>query len=190
MTTSTLTGQLVRLTAVNTETDAAAFARWSRNTEYWRLLDSDPPMPRTAKQRQEEMDKHEIRDTGYFFGIRLLNAESLIGFTGLWLDSWLHREAFVGIGIGEPDYWGKGYGTEAMQLALRFAFVELCLHRVALLAFAYNTRAIRSYEKSGFVHEGVERRYMLRDGQRADVLVMGILRSEWEQRQAQSASGS
>jgi RimJ/RimL family protein N-acetyltransferase len=86
----------------------------------------------------------------------------------------------VGIGIGEAEYRGKGYGTDAMQVILGFAFRELNLHRVSLSVFEYNPRAIRSYEKAGFRHEGRLRAEINRDGRRWDVLMMGILRTEWE----------
>jgi RimJ/RimL family protein N-acetyltransferase len=93
---------------------------------------------------------------------------------------WTHGDTFVGIGIGEPDYRGKGYGTDAMRVILRFAFMELNLHRVSLDVFEYNPRAIRSYEKAGFVIEGRKRRVVNRDGRRWDDIYMGILREEWE----------
>jgi RimJ/RimL family protein N-acetyltransferase len=97
----------------------------------------------------------------------------------VWIESWAHGEGWVGIGIGERAYWGNGYGTEAMCLLLRFAFAELNLQRVSLGVYAYNPRALRSYEKAGFRHEGVVRADCRRDGQRWDSVFMGILREEW-----------
>lgn len=66
-----------------------------------------------------------------------------------------------------------------MRLALRFAFMELNLHRVTLDVFEYNPRAIRSYEKAGFREEGRRRQLLLRNGRRWDEIEMGILREEW-----------
>jgi RimJ/RimL family protein N-acetyltransferase len=111
--------------------------------------------------------------------IRMLNSDRLIGGVGLWLESWAHGEAWVGIGIGDRDFWGSGYGTDAMGLILRYAFTELNLRRVSLEVFAHNPRAIRSYEKAGFRREGVIRSDCRRDGQRWDSVFMGILRDEW-----------
>ena len=99
--------------------------------------------------------------------------------SALWIESWAHGEGWVGIGLGERDYWGNGYGTDAMRLMLRFAFDELNLWRVSLGVFAYNPRAIRSYEKAGFRREGLVRGDCRRDGQRWDSVFMGILRDEW-----------
>jgi RimJ/RimL family protein N-acetyltransferase len=103
--------------------------------------------------------------------------------TGLWDAFSPHHNAVVSIGIGEREFWGKGYGTDAMNVLLRFSFRELNLHRVGLLTFSINPRAIRSYEKAGFVHEGKVRGAMRRYGKRCDFVVMGILRAEWEARQ-------
>ncbi|MCK4899416.1 MAG: GNAT family N-acetyltransferase, partial [Anaerolineales bacterium] len=75
--------------------------------------------------------------------------------------------------------WGKGFGTDAVSVILRYAFHELNLHRVSLGVFEYNRRARRSYEKVGFSVEGRIRGDMLRQGRRWDVFIMGILREEW-----------
>lgn len=88
----------------------------------------------------------------------------------------------MGIGIGEREYWSKGYGTDAMNVILRFAFDELNLYRISLNVFEYNQRAIRSYEKVGFVVEGREREFLRRGGRRWDMIFMGLLREEWAQK--------
>ncbi|MCL4252318.1 MAG: GNAT family N-acetyltransferase, partial [Anaerolineae bacterium] len=66
-----------------------------------------------------------------------------------------------------------------MNVLLRFAFMDLNLHRLELNVFSYNARAIRSYEKIGFMREGVLRETLYRDGVYHDIHVMGILRREW-----------
>jgi RimJ/RimL family protein N-acetyltransferase len=66
-----------------------------------------------------------------------------------------------------------------MNVLLRFAFTEVNLRRVTLSVFEYNPRAIRSYEKAGFRHEGRVRKALNKEGRRWDVLFMGILRDEW-----------
>jgi len=116
---------------------------------------------------------------GYYFGIRTLAEDKLIGELGLDVVNWPGREAFVGLGIGETEYWSKGYGTDVMNVLLRFAFMEINVRRVSLGVFEYNPRAIHSYEKVGFRHEGSMRRLLKREGRRWDNLFMGILREEW-----------
>ena len=173
-------GALVRLTAEDPATLASAFASWNRDSEYSRLLDSDPHHMWSAKKIKEYIEKDMEKEPPeeYFFQVRTLEQDCLIGFVGLF-PIWAHQNAWVGIGLGERAYWGKGYGTDAMRLALRFGFMELNLNRVTLNVFEYNPRAIRSYEKAGFRHEGRQRQFLHRNGKRWDVLEMGILREEW-----------
>jgi len=183
MDTNFLTGDLVRLVTPETEQAAACFARWSRDSEYLRFLDTDPARPLVEKWWKEDAEKREPRDNFFPFFIQTIADNKLIGFIGFWFVMWNNADTFVGIGIGEPEYRGKGYGTDAMRIMLRFAFHEINLHRVTLVVFAYNPRAIRSYEKAGFVLEGRERNVIMRDGERHDIYTMGILRSEWEKTQ-------
>ena len=72
-----------------------------------------------------------------------------------------------------------GYGTEAARLMLRLAFERIGLHRVGLSVFAFNERAIRSYQKAGFRVEGRLREAIARDGRYWDEIQMGVLRDEW-----------
>jgi len=178
-------GKLVRLTAEEPEARAKNEVRWQRDTEFHRLADSDPARMESEKKIKAWFDK-QIEDgfkpERYSFSARTLDDDKFIGFFGLWVDL-IHGEAWVGIGIGEREFWGKGYGTDMMKLCLQFAFTELNVHRVSLGLHEYNLRALKSYEKAGFRLEGRTRKDMLREGKRTDSLWMGILREEWSQMQ-------
>jgi RimJ/RimL family protein N-acetyltransferase len=174
-------GELVRLTSEEPEFRAKVEVNWQRDSEFHRLADGDPAELTSAKKIKEWIEKNVERDfnpSRYFFSIRALADDKLIGFLGLWLEL-IHSEVWVGIGIGERDYWGKGYGTDAMKLCLQYAFMELGAERVSLGLFEYNERALKSYEKAGFKLEGRMRQEILREGQRTDSLWMGVLRDEW-----------
>jgi RimJ/RimL family protein N-acetyltransferase len=177
-----LRGELTRLVAQDPEADAEAMAKWSRDSEYLRLLDSEAVQPALAKQFKTEIEQRASRVSSYPFTIRALADDRPVGFIGLSVN-WPHGEAYVGIGIGDRQDWGKGYGTDAMRVLLRYAFTELNLHRVSLGVLEYNPRALRSYEKAGFVLEGRTRQDVLRDGRHWDSLWMGLLRPEWEAQQ-------
>ena len=174
-------GKLVRLAGLDPEEASKSFSNWNRDSEFMRLMDTDPPRLHSVKATKEWLEKHfqENRDHEFWFVVRALKDDRLLGDITLWIRNWGSRDAFVGIGLGEREFRGKGYGTEAMQLILRYAFIELNLRRVSLNVFEFNERAIRSYEKVGFRHEGRERQLMQREGRRWDVLYMGILCEEW-----------
>lgn len=176
---SLFTGKLVRLAAQDPEKDAATIATWDKDTEYTRLLEVEPVMPPNLKATRQRIERP--RSERFFpFGVRTLADDKLIGFVVLLRINHVHGDAFVGIGMGDPAYRGKGYGTDAMNLILRYAFQELNLHRVSLDAVATNARAVRSYEKCGFVLEGQTRGTEFRNGTRDNIVTMGILREEWE----------
>ncbi len=177
-----LKGSLVRLSAVDYEELGKAYAVWNRDSELKRLLDSDANRLYSAKTGMDFFKKmiEEASPGEHFFSIRALNDDRLLGDINLYIvNDWIGRNAFVGICVGNRGDWGKGYGTDAMKVILRFAFTEVNLNRVMLNVFEYNPRAIRSYEKAGFHHEGRSRGVLLRDGKRWDMLYMSILRDEW-----------
>jgi ribosomal protein S18 acetylase RimI-like enzyme len=78
---------------------------------------------------------------------------------------------------------GQGLGTAFLSLVLDEAFGPMGAERFHLDCFADNLRAQRSYEKLGFTRDGVMRQaYRRADGTRADLVMMAILKSEWEAR--------
>ena len=86
-----------------------------------------------------------------------------------------HNKAEYGIFIGEDDDRGRGIGTAAAKLMLRYCFEEEGLHRVYLRAFADNLQAIRSYEKAGFAREGLLRDDVRIDGEYRDIQWMAAV---------------
>ncbi|MFL1379045.1 GNAT family N-acetyltransferase [Nocardiopsis protaetiae] len=95
-----------------------------------------------------------------------------------------YRIALTGTGVT-----GKGYGTAATDLVLEYAFTVAGLHRVALEVFDFNGRAQRSYEKSGFVREGVWRQALHWDGEWHDAVLMSLLSHEYAALRAEKDTG-
>ena len=134
--------------------------------------------PMSEKWYEEEIVKQH-GERGFFFTICELGSSELIGQCSFH-EYLAGVRAEVGIFM-LPEQVGRGYGTDAMNALLDFGFGELGLERVGLHVSPGNERAIRSYEKSGFRHEGRMRSYRRRRGEVVDDLLMSILRSEWEQ---------
>ncbi len=177
--TSLLEGTRVKLVPLNSG-DTAIVARWQQDTSYLRLLDANAAYPKSELQVGEWIREGQRGREHFLFGIRVLLSDDLIGFLELGDVMWTHRNSWLTIAIGEPDYRGRGYGSEALTLALNFAFRELNLHRIQLTVFSYNDAAIHVYEKLGFQREGVYREFLERDGQRFDMYLYAILKREWE----------
>jgi len=161
--------------------NVAAFQRWY----------SDPEVARLARYQDGPMRPDEI---DRFFQLRALGPESLtmaiherdtnrlVGSCAFSQVDGDNGSAMYHITIGEKDMWGRGLGTETTQLMLDHAFGSLGLHRIALTVFEFNERAIRAYQRCGFVVEGRSRESIWRDGRWWDELAMSVLSSEWHER--------
>lgn len=150
---------------------------WINDPEIWSTLGMRHPI--NEPQELEHIQKFNTTPTDRIFGVYVKDESRLIGTIGLHqIDAVSHR-AVIGILIGDKAYQNSGYGTEAMQLVMRFGFMELNLHRMLLYVFASNDRAVHVYEKVGFVKEGCLRDHLWRHGKWQDVYVYGILDSEW-----------
>ena len=110
------------------------------------------------------------------FAIRKLYEPQIIGFVIFKNIHQVHRSAEIGVRIGSDAERGKGYGTQALALALRYAWNHLNLHRMSLTVFAHNTRAIASYRACGFREEGRFEASAYIDGEWIDVIPMALLR--------------
>ena len=133
----------------------------------------------TWKRRQERK--------AFLFAIEILADKKLIGGTGLFNIDWTSRSAEVGISIYNPEYWGKGYGVETLDLLLGFAFQDLNLNRVGLEVFDFNKRASKCYLKAGFKETGKRRKVRFIDGKYRDSILMDLLREEWSGRRPNNA---
>jgi RimJ/RimL family protein N-acetyltransferase len=164
--------------------DIPLFVRWINDERTVAYLAARAPLGQAIEERWfERMIEAQGRDS-WFFVICTLADERPIGDLALFELDLTNGSAGIGILIGDPADQGRGLGTDAMEVLLDFGFGELRLERMWLDVYDYNPRAIRSYEKAGFVHEGTLRHAVYRRGQHHDVHRMAILRHEWAARRA------
>jgi len=171
-------GTHIRLAPFHPE-DAEIAAHWTEDGEYQRQMDTDYARPSTPSE-QAEMLTSRRSSNSINFALRTLEGDRLIGFVAIHSIEWNNQSGTLSMGIGEPEYRGKGLGGEALLLILNYAFNELNLYRVGLDVISSNERAIRAYRKAGFREEGRLRAAVYRDGQRHDRILMSVLRDEWQ----------
>ena len=171
-------GEKVILRAVE-PSDVRQLWEWMQDEETMRLRDYPAPPSPLAEAEKEYHDSLGRSTDELRLAITTLDGE-LIGETALRdIDQRAGTAEFT-IAIGNKAYWGRGYGTDATRVLMRYAFQQLNLHRITLYVHAFNQRAIRAYEKCGFRHEGRLRQAHFMDGEYGDELVMGLLREEFE----------
>lgn len=90
------------------------------------------------------------------------------------------RTCQIGIGIGDASYRGRGFGREALQLLLGYAFQIRNMRKVWLSVVGNNEAAIRSYVACGFVEEGRLKEQAWLEGSYDDLVYMGLFQRDWE----------
>jgi RimJ/RimL family protein N-acetyltransferase len=187
-------GQLVHLTAIDYEKDPPVEASWSQHPLFLRMLSAEraaPKSPEQVKKNYARIEKQSEESRNLFhIAIRTLPdkarieegafEERLLGFAEIYWIEWTHGAAWLRLGIGNPQDWRKGYGSGALRLLLRYAFDELNLRRLSAEIPEYNQAALRLFQKARFSEEVRRREALHRDGQRWDLLHLGLLGSEWE----------
>ncbi len=175
-------GERIRLRAT-TRADLPLFVRWFNDPEVTAYLTRFWPLsPEAEAQWFEQMLARPEYERPLVIEIRAKEGWQPIGNCAFHRLDWRNRRAEVGIAIGEKAYWDQGYGSEALSVLLRHGFEDLNLHRIELQVFAGNDRAVAAYRKLGFVEEGRLREAEFRRGRYLDVILMSILRPEWEAR--------
>jgi RimJ/RimL family protein N-acetyltransferase len=160
------------------------YLKWFNDPEITQYLSMYRPLTRMWEEDWFENLKN--RDDTIVFSILIHdenNGEKLIGNCGIHRIDWKNRVAEVGITIGEKEYQSKGYGTEAMETLLDYTFKTLNLNRIQLRVYDFNSRAISSYNKIGFVKEGRMRKAFFIKGEYHDIIFMSILQDEWTKKE-------
>jgi len=168
-----ITGDRVTLRAI-TPDDYARLAQYRNDLELELLGGGGPIRPRPPAVVAEFFDQL-VKDRGQFtFAIEADG--TLIGDTGLFHLDQVSGTAEVGIGIGDRDYWSRGYGREALNLIVDFGFQVQNLRKIWLQVHGSNERAIRSYRAAGFVEEGRQIAHVWSGGRYEDLVSMARFR--------------
>ena len=168
------TGSKVRLTSITKE-DLPSYRQWNSVASFGRFYNATPIREESEKNANQLIEEHS--DRSFRFAIRPLESEQFLGICAIEDILWSHRVGWLSIALG-PDFHGKGFGKDAMQLLINYGFNELNLHRLQLTVFNYNEGAIKLYESLGFKHEGTFREFLQRDGKRHDMHLYGLLATE------------
>ena len=173
-------GECIRLRAIERE-DIPRYVEWLNDPEVTAGLTMRLPMSISDETRWfEGLSNRPVEERPLSIDLKMPDGGwKHIGSVGLEGIEWMNRCAGFGIIIGEKLLWNQGYGTEATHLMLKHGFETLNLNRIFLHVYENNPRAIHAYKKVGFVKEGLLRDAVYRNGCYINILLMSVLRSEW-----------
>lgn len=173
-----LVGKKIYLRGLEKDDLSGNMFQWANDPEvtYYMFMGA---MPNSMELLEEEYEQLVKGKNDVVFAIVDKETDIHIGNVGLYVINWISRSAEFRIIIGEKEYWNKGHGTEATQLAVQYGFERLNLNKVWLGVNAEHKGAIKSYENVGFVREGILRQEIYHNGRYYDAVRMSILRDEY-----------
>jgi RimJ/RimL family protein N-acetyltransferase len=174
----------LRLGPIDHEKDPEVESRWTHDPVFLHGLSLDPARPLSPaqmKKKYEAIEKSiEESHSTFHFAVRSKEDERLIGMARIEWIEWSHGAGNLKLAIGDVKDRRQGYGSEVMQLVLRYAFEELNLYRLSAVVGEDNLAGLALLKKFGFVEEVRRRKALLRDGQCFDLIHLGLLHSEWQ----------
>ncbi|UXY27552.1 GNAT family N-acetyltransferase [Streptomyces sp. HUAS TT20] len=181
---SSWTGHRVRLRAIEPD-DWAAFARFADDDG---RRESRLDLPRSAESYRawaKEQAVAECDDDRFRLAVETTVGGELVGTVGSHRtgprSGWFECDVTIG-----ADHRRKGYATEALVLLLRFMFAERRYHKCLAAIFAHNMASLALFRRLGFTEEGCLREHVFFAGRHHDLVMMGMLADEFDQRHTMS----
>ena len=175
---SFLVGETVVLRPVEVVDIDGPYAEWINRQEA-DVYTQHAQFPHSAKDLERYLELRNASPNHVLLAIIERGADRHVGNIELSDIDWVHRTARYAILVGDTSAQGKGYGSEASILLLGHAFRKLNLNRVELGVHEDNIGARNLYQKLGFVEEGCLRQAYLREGKFSNVIMMGLLASDF-----------
>ena len=171
-----LVGNRLYLSPMSVE-DAAIYVKWLNDPTVSENIGMDTKIT-TLESEKEWLKENQNK---YNFAIVLKESDKLIGNISLIEVDLVHRNAVLGIFIGDDSNRGKGYGREAIKLLLEYGFNNLNLNNIMLSVYSFNKRAIKVYESLGFKKFGTRHKSHYFKGKFYDEIQMEILKEEYSE---------
>ncbi|BFI99030.1 MULTISPECIES: GNAT family N-acetyltransferase [Priestia] len=154
--------------------------KWSLDKQVTKYLVVPDEYPPFTRENTEQWIKLCIsKSNGYEQRAVMTEEDKHIGWVDLKNFDKVNKNAELGIAIGDREYWGKGYGMSALLEMLRIGFLEFNLVKVWLRVDIDNLSAVKSYERAGFINEGLMRSDRYRKGEFVDRYRFSILKEEF-----------
>lgn len=174
-----LSGDKTNLRPVN-DGDLDAMFRYVNDPEIMKYMGTSTPIAYRSEQEWiERMQKPNQDD--FVFAVEIKEEKIFLGTMGLHGIDLQNGVARTGALFGNKEYLGKGYGTDAKTVLLRWAFNTFPLRKVCSTVFGPNARSRRYLEKSGYKTEGVREKQQFIDGEYVDEHLVAIFREDFQE---------
>ncbi len=173
--TAFLSGKMVNLRPFS-KADIPTLTRWINDPGIRDFIAAY--LPQTEKQEEEWFNKLGSSDKNIVLGIETKDG-TLIGSMGVHEINWRDRVCSTGALIGEYEYWGKGYGTDAKMILLDYIFNRLNLHKVCSAVIEFNKRSLHYSLHCGYKIEGRKRKHIFCQGRYWTRIELGLFREDW-----------
>ena len=170
-----LRGKITNLRPLE-KSDSKQLAIWINDSDV-RILVSNV-FPRTPHFEEDWVEKLEKDEENIVFGIETKDGQ-FIGVMGVHRIDWVHRTCTTGAIIGEKDFWGQGFGTDAKMYLLKYIFDDLNLRKVVSNVIAYNKRSLNYSLHCGYKIEGVKKAQVFKNGKYVDLIELGLFKKDW-----------
>ncbi len=174
-----ITGSSVRLRPLRPSDAGGGYLKWMNDSEVTRFLES-----RFRSYTRSDLEQYILSQRSdpsvSFLAIEENSSGRHIGNLKIGPLNPRHETAEIGILIGAKDFLGRGFATEAIELAVRYAFTNFTVRKLTAGCYAENRQSARIFLKNGFVREGVRRQQVMDGHIPSDVILMGLLRSDWQ----------
>ncbi len=182
-----LIGKKLYLRGIEEEDLEGKYFDWLNDFKVTKYMESGI-FPNTVERMQEYFKNVGRSNNNVLLAIIDMKTDEHIGNIRLGPINWVHRTSFVGIMIGEKNFWGKGYGTESLKLVMEYAFNRLNLHKISSGINNSNKTSIRAFERAGFKIECRRKDELYVDDSYHDALIMGLTKEDFSRRQTPSES--
>lgn len=158
------------------KSDVPTLTRWINDPKVREFVTSI--FPKTEEQEEEWLKNLASNENNIVLAIETKEG-TLIGSMGIHQINWKDRVCTTGALIGEKEYWGRGYGTDAKMALLDYIFNTLNLRKVCSSVYTYNKRSLHYSLHCGYKVEGTRRKHIYKSGKYWDVIELGLFKEEW-----------
>ena len=171
---SFIDGKRIYLREIRQDDVTETYYSWMNDPQVTQYTESHD-CPNSMESLKKYVEEKQENKKEVFLAIIVKKNNNHIGNIKLGSINWTHRIGDIGILIGEKDYWGKGYATEAIGLIAEYAFAVLGLHKLTAGSISLNEGSVKAFKKNNFEIEGVRKKHAFINGTYVDAILLGLI---------------